>query len=381
MTRFIVCLDGTWNNAASPVEREDGTSVYRPSNVLKLARAAQLPGQVTYYDSGVGAMNRAPSGAARALRFTDNALGGALGAGFEVNIEEAYTFLANNWNPGDEIFVFGFSRGASQARSLVRFIEWVGGFPQKQDAFFVPHLFTDYIDRMGDGSGQEFWDARNETLRKRGGEALADLVPAGVKLLAVWDTVLAIGTRFWSRTDATSKRVDFHTSPTPPAIAERVVHAIAIDEQRHDFRAEVFSAPNSERLEQRWFAGVHSNVGGGLRDDSLANCALHWFVEEAREKGAQFDAPFLEHFVANPSRDASEKTTGYKVLDTVLRPVRGFKGERDLLTPEGMKLDPSVIERLNQRSDYRPENLRRFLRRNPQLHASLKAEVRRDFGL
>lgn len=377
MTRFVVCLDGTWNNAASEVERDDGTKVYRPSNVLKLARGATLPDQTTYYDAGVGAMNRAPSGSARLLRKTDNVLGGALGAGFEVNIEEAYSFLANNWSPGDQLFVFGFSRGSAQARSLVGFIDWVGGFPQKQDSYFVPHLFSRYLEGAAAGSGADLWQERNEKLAARGDAPLAEIVEADVQLLGVWDTVLALGTRFWSRTDATTRRVSFHTPSTPPKNVGRVVHAIAIDEQRHDFRAEIFDAPNSARLEQRWFAGVHSNVGGGLKDDSLANCALLWFIEEAEAKGLQFDRDYLKFFVANPERDASAKSRGFKVLDTLLRPVRGFQGERDLLTPKDMILDQSVFERLNARGDYRPNNLLRYLRAHPELHEKLSPELRR----
>ena len=130
MKRFVICLDGTWNNAASEKERRDGSRVYRPTNVLKLARATRTSDQdgvlqITYYDAGVGAMNRAPNLRTKVVRFFDNKLGGGWGAGFEVNIEEAYTFLANNYIEGDEIFVFGFSRGASQARSLCRLIECV----------------------------------------------------------------------------------------------------------------------------------------------------------------------------------------------------------------------------------------------------------------
>jgi len=376
MTRLVVCLDGTWNNAASEVERDDGTKVFRPSNVLKIARAATIGDQVTYYDAGVGGMNRADSGSSKLLRRADNILGGALGAGFEANIEDAYTFLANNWSGGDELFVFGFSRGAAQARSLVHFIDWVGGFPQKRDAFFVPHLFSDYLDDAGAGSGAEYWKLRNEKLAARGDDLLQPIVPANIRLLAVWDTVLALGTRFWTRTDAAAQRIDFHTPKAPSLNVERVVHAMAIDEQRHDFRAEIFDAPNSAHLEQRWFAGVHSNVGGGLKDDSLANFALHWFVEEAQAKGLQFDAKFLSFFVGNCERDASIKSTGFKLLDMLLRPLRGYEGERDLLATRGMVPDQSVFDRLKARRDYRPKNLLRYLRANPEMHDKLSPEVR-----
>ena len=84
MKRFVVCLDGTWNNTSREVERDDGSKVYRPTNVLKLARATILQdpadvSQVTYYDAGVGAMNRAPDAGARVVRWVDNTVGGGWG--------------------------------------------------------------------------------------------------------------------------------------------------------------------------------------------------------------------------------------------------------------------------------------------------------------
>ena len=123
--------------------------------------------QITYYDAGVGAMNRAPNFRTKVVRFFDNKLGGGWGAGFEVNIEEAYTFLANNYSTDDELFIFGFSRGSSQARSLVNLIGWVGGFPSKNDAYYIPKLFTQYLKGRGEGSGREFYDRQNARNRER----------------------------------------------------------------------------------------------------------------------------------------------------------------------------------------------------------------------
>ena len=92
MKRFVICLDGTWNNASKEKERTDGSKVFRPTNVLKVARATEKFDsdgvlQITYYDAGVGAMNRAPNFRTKIVRFMDNKLGGGWGAGFEVNID------------------------------------------------------------------------------------------------------------------------------------------------------------------------------------------------------------------------------------------------------------------------------------------------------
>ncbi len=133
MKRLILCLDGTWNSTYKKGKREDGTKVLKPSNVLKLARAIQPIDnqghhQVVYYDTGVGAMSKYPGFANKFLSRIDNYLGGAWGAGFEVNIEDALTFIINNYSAADinklsdEILVFGFSRGAATARALTQFI-------------------------------------------------------------------------------------------------------------------------------------------------------------------------------------------------------------------------------------------------------------------
>lgn len=391
MTRFAVCLDGTWNNAATERERSDGSKVYRPTNVLKLARAVKLvdrqgTSQVTYYDTGVGSMNRAPNGAARIVKKTDNLLGGALGAGFEVNIEEAYSFLANNWSEGDELFVFGFSRGAAQARSLCRFIGWVGGFPVKDDAYYVPKLFTEYLENAGAGAGADFWSRQSEKNTSRGRKPLNPIVPVTIDFLGLWDTVLALGSRFRPRWKALPEKIAFHTPPAPPANVSHIRHALSIDERRHDFQPEVF-APGGNDVKQRWFAGVHSNVGGGLSEDGLANCALAWIVDEAEALGLEVNREFLRFFRCFASGAASRKTAMYKVVDTTLRALRGFKGERDLESAVGSTLDQTVFDRLNadpknlpktMDGPYRPRNLMRYLKAHPELHDRMGEEALAD---
>ena len=389
MKRFVICLDGTWNNASKEKERTDGSKVFRPTNVLKMARATEKFDengvlQITYYDAGVGAMNRAPNFRTKVVRFMDNKLGGGWGAGFEVNIEEAYTFLANNYDQGDEIFIFGFSRGASQARSLCTLIEWAGGFPAKSDVYYVPKIFTAFLEAQGEGDATALINGINEGKSKKKKPLEPFLVP-NITFLGIWDTVLALGSRIQARNGSSKKEYHFHTPSTPPATVTTIRHGLAIDERRHDFQPEIFSGNGTcEDFEQRWFVGVHSNVGGGLMNDSLANCALRWMCKQAKAHGLALNDNYLKFYRGYGAGEASEKTNFYKVGDALMRPIRGFRGIRQMAKVPNSRLDKSVLDRLNadpadKNNDleeaYRPENLLAYLAANPNYDSELSPDL------
>ena len=290
--RLIICLDGTWNNPFIAVERDDGTTVMKPTNPLKLARAV-LPkdssgvGQLTYYDSGVGALGLYPGLSNAILEFVDSKLGRYAGAGFEANVEQAVTFLAHNYTPAAQVYIFGFSRGAAQARAVTRFLSWMGGVPTKADAYYIPAFFRHYIAKRGKGSVRK--------IRSSQGDVPADrIVPVKVTFLGVWDTVMALGSRFRTREKTSVEEMSFHVGNQPATCVQHARQAIAIDEQRADFQPEIWlSAAEEQTLEQRWFAGAHANVGGSYGNDGMANCALHWIVGEAKAHGLEIDEEFL----------------------------------------------------------------------------------------
>ena len=389
MKRFVICLDGTWNNASKEKERTDGSKVFRPTNVLKMARATEKFDengvlQITYYDAGVGAMNRAPNFRTKIVRFMDNKLGGGWGAGFEVNIEEAYTFLANNYDVGDEIFIFGFSRGASQARSLCTLIEWAGGFPAKNDVYYVPRIFTAFLETQGQGDASSMISGINKRRSERNDPPLEPFLVPNIAFLGVWDTVLALGSRIQAKEGSSKKTYRFHTPPIPASMVKTVRHGLAIDERRHDFQPEIFSGSGTcKDFEQRWFVGVHSNVGGGLMNDSLANCSLRWMCEQASASGLTLNADYLKFFRGYGAGKASEKTNFYKFGDALMRPVRGFHGIRQLAETPDSTLDKSVLDRLKADPDkhkhldepYRPENLLAYLAANPDYDSELSPDL------
>jgi uncharacterized protein (DUF2235 family) len=378
--RLVLCLDGTWQNPYKARKRDDGSRVLKPSNVLKLSRAVLTAdpsdgrAQITFYDSGIGAQVLYPGLANRILTFLDSKLGGAWGAGFESNVEEAFRFLVHNYQPGDQVFLFGFSRGAAQARALTRFLDWLGGIPSKRDAYFAPLFFRSYIVSRGTASP--------DSVRTAGGHGPSEpLVPIRIELLGVWDTVMALGSRFRACEGTSTRDRSFHVGPEPARCVLNARQALAIDESRYDFRPEVWRDHHEgQSLEQRWFAGCHANIGGGYVEDGLANVPFRWMLREARTHGLAIDPRFIKPYRAYPQGRLYDSRSGAFILMEAVR-FRLGQGRRPLTgyaDTANLGLDPAVIHRL--RSDpadhdqlelYRPHNLLRYLAAQPDLGACL----------
>lgn len=394
MKRIVISLDGTWNNPYNLKEREDGRFVYKPSNPLKTARAV-LPlasrniSQITYYDAGVGGLNKHPGVSNGMLRWVDNKLGGAWGAGFESNIEDAYHFLAHNYVAGDEVYLFGFSRGAAQVRALARFLDWVGGVPQKADAYYIPVLYRHYLESHGELGSFEVVEKINENKSK---DLIQAFTPVPIQFLGVWDTVMALGSRIKLSGQGTSTRERaFHVGESPAARVKVARQALAIDERRADFRPEIWQSARSEvqSLKQAWFCGVHSNIGGGYQKDGLANEALHWMLDEASALGLEFDDDFIGKYRPFSRHKLYESySKRYKFFDGI----RKQTGFRSLFLSEEArsKIHPSVFSRLNADPEekkpdeealkfpdletlYRPENLLAYLATRPDLDDYLES--------
>jgi uncharacterized protein (DUF2235 family) len=400
--RIVLCLDGTWNNTYSRKHRSDGHTVLKPTNVLKLCRAVRPTSmadereQLIYYDIGVGSLAEYPGLANRLLSLVDRVLGGLLGAGFETNIEDALNFLVLNHREGDAVFIFGFSRGAATARALTRFLDWAQGLPTKRDSYYLPQLFRAYIKSRGLRDCDEVLAEIN---REREGEKrhLRSLDPfqkIEIEYLGVWDTVMALGSRLraiGAGTSITSK--SFHVDRQPARCVRHARQALAIDEVRYDFRPEIWTdhAPD-QVMEQRWFAGVHSNIGGGYVDDGLANLAFHWILDGAKDDGLDVDKGFAGIFHGFPQdRLYRSESLIYRIFDGLRWQFgRGRRRLVDNSAAANLTLSPSVIHRLRanpfglnkdgeirfpelRRQAYRPENLLRFLASQPNLDKYLES--------
>ena len=337
--RLVVLLDGTWNH---PDQSDRGKT--KPSNVTKLARAiapvaTDGRSQVTYYDDGVGTSWG-----------LDRWIGGGLAVGLARNIREAYRFLVYNYSPGDEIYLFGFSRGAWTARSLAGFIDRFGVLA-KSDAFYAQAAFRLYETRAGSAAIAQYLSARS-TRRVR------------IHFIGVWDTVGSIGlpTRLFHT--LTLNRWNYHDVSLVPSI-RHAVHALAIDEMRKPFRPTLWTeAPSADQsVEQRWFAGVHSNIGGGYERDGLANCALHWIAGRAEKAGLEIDRDFLRPYRPFWGHEMRRSySLPYRLLGPGLREI-GRTATETVDRSVYLRFDDpdGVLEASGQPSPYRPKNLQAYM--------------------
>lgn len=287
---LVICLDGTTN------EPEQGfTNVARMFDIC-----AKNSRQLVYYDPGVGTMG-SRAAVTQTGRAATRVAGMVAGYGIRDNIEEAYSWLCQRYQPGDQIFVFGFSRGAYTARALTGMLRTVGLL--HSDALnLVPYALKLYTKTSTASGGaptpdddvndpeKQFWKLRNEFRAKFGNPDFP--VPyrntKQIRFLGVWDTVKAVG---WLNLRARFEvaRWPFTANINNVATAR---HALAIDERRRPFAEYRFAGDGlaDRDVHQMWFAGVHSDIGGQARDDSrLPDISLAWMVEEAHAAGLQID--------------------------------------------------------------------------------------------
>ncbi|HEX8307879.1 MAG TPA: DUF2235 domain-containing protein [Allosphingosinicella sp.] len=281
--RLVVLLDGTGN--------EIGANL---SNVLRLYRAVrQSPDQLVYYDPGVGTIGR-PGWWSQLRQKVRSVLGLALGLGLDEDLLQAYSWICRNWRPGDEIWLFGFSRGAYTARALAGFIHFFGLLGRDQ-LNLCGYALVAY-KRSGDEDDFEIGDRFREVAGTR---------RASIHFVGVWDTVASVlvprASTFF--VPAPQKLLFTRTNPSVRTFRQ----AISIDERRRMFRLNHWKDPQSYRpggderlkvpqdIRQVWFAGVHSDVGGGYPDDdsALSRYPLLWMAGQAAEAGLDLDPALL----------------------------------------------------------------------------------------
>jgi uncharacterized protein (DUF2235 family) len=292
--RIAVFLDGTWNTV------NDNTNVWRLKSLLAPRTKDGLE-QLPYYSAGVGTTV--------GMRLT----GGAFGIGLNDEIIHAYEWLIDHYNPDDELFIFGFSRGAYTARSLSGLISKCGllipGAPLSVNQLYARYRQASAATTLRDLHDEKSRGRTDFDLEERW--LLRYSQPIDIDFLGVWDTVGALGLPVGNL--PILGRADMQFLNTGIRVSnKRAFHALAIDEHREAFAPTLWtvdydqtsSEPHHRRtlfqVEQRWFVGSHGNVGGGCVNDPLAQLPLKWMMDRASESGLAFRRELELDVLASP---------------------------------------------------------------------------------
>ncbi len=366
--RLVVCADGTWNTA-DEADRRRRT----PTNVITLARtvcpvASDGTSQIVYYHDGVGTH---PG--------LEHVVGGAFGEGIDRNICDCYRFLIQNFAEGDQLYFFGFSRGAYTVRSLAGLIR-NSGLLRPEHGDRIPDAFALYRDRS-DASHPRSPDAqafRAEYARE-----------VRVHCLGVWDTVGALGIPVEGLNLLHARQYAFH-DVTLSSWVDNAFQALAIDERRGPFEPCVWEQQpgTGQRLEQVWFAGVHCDVGGGYPEAGLASVACEWMLTRAEECGLEFAAEHVRQVVHPKFDDVlhDSRTILYHAIPAHVREIAAPRHDghhRRIDTCESVH--PSAVQRYHTviappAGPYKPDNLTEYLKRAAARPALPKAPAPTSAG-
>ncbi|NOR25581.1 MAG: hypothetical protein GQ542_14575 [Desulforhopalus sp.] len=293
MSRNIILLsDGTGNGAA----KRNKTNVWRLYDALDLHR----DDQIAYYDDGVGSQEFLPF----------KLLGGAFGWGLKKNIRELYKFLCHNYKPGDRLYLFGFSRGAFTVRMLAGMIDFCG-------IYKIDHYDEHELDKAAKNNYNAFRShfktgLLTSLVRKKFGrtEPLPTEHKPKIEFIGVWDTVDAYGLPIdelayvWDKLVYPMYFPDFRLSEN----VKKGCHALSVDDERKTFHPVLWdesTETDPTRIEQVWFPGVHSDVGGGYPEYPLALVALDWMLTKAEAKSTEMGAPGL-HLIKQRREEISK---------------------------------------------------------------------------
>jgi len=373
--RLAVFLDGTWNVVG------DDTNIWRLKSLCALA-GTDGKAQLTYYEKGVSGL-----------------FGGFFGQGVDSIITNAYQWLVNHYDPGDDIFIFGFSRGAYTARSLAGFIAKCG-LLEAGGALGVKQLYNRYRRIEARTlwallAAQQNDDTADFTLEERW--MLKYSQPVHIKLVGVWDTVGDLGVPWLTLEGFRYQTLRFMTTALRRPI-DNGYHALALDEHRLAFTPTLWTiwdtdnpGPDTppprpiESVEQRWFVGAHANVGGGYESDLLPQIPLRWLMKKASLHGLAFrnDVDLDGNELNAPIADSYRTFMSgiYRLVSPpYYRPIGAPPAPRDGGADATVNetIDASVFARWNGNLSYRPPNLADWAARHGVEIASLQSSVLAD---
>ncbi len=331
--RIVICADGTWNRPEKNLKKDF------PTNVLKLARAVSPAGkdkmpQQVFYDWGVGADY-------------DHLIGGITGKGLNKNIMDDYRYIVQNYSPGDELFLFGFSRGAYTIRCLCGLINNCGIIKRK-DAALIQRAFNHYKR-----NGAAFAPEGEESIKFREKYSYES---REIKFVGVWDTVGAMGIPI-SFLGLFDDKDEFYDTKIGKNI--RIArHALAIDEHREDFIPTIWKHRQDMDLKQVWFAGAHADIGGSYKPDKsgyeMSDNALDWIIGEAENFGLAIEDHLKLMIKKNPlAKIHNSRRSFYRAKKKFYRDIDHGNGP--------VLIHKSVKQRWDKLPGYRPRNLKQYI--------------------
>jgi hypothetical protein len=287
MKKLVICFDGTWNTKD---QEENGILI--PTNVVKIYNAVANEDdkgirQLKYYHPGLGG----EGGIVKSIT------GGAFGAGITRHICSAYHWIASNYEEGDEIFLYGFSRGAFTVRSLAGFLgKGLLNLDNLQDKESWRRVHKAYSE------GYRKKDPLSSDWKENNWKFFNEGAAVEVKFLGVWDTVGALGIpddlEILNIFD-TKSSWQFHDTKLGKHI-KSARHAMAIDEIRSSFTVTRWESEKERDIKEVWFPGVHSDVGGGYAQTDLSNGALLWMMQESENSSLKFRKNIKKTIKADP---------------------------------------------------------------------------------
>ncbi len=304
---IVICCDGTGNEYSKNNTNVIGTF----SAIIRDEK------QHAFYDTGVGTFNPMGLSLGPISKRIGITSGQAFGYGIKQNVQEAYEYLMNRYETGDKLYVFGFSRGAYTARLLVGMLNRVGVL-QKGSKNLIPSVMK-----------MNFEEEDLETVK---GFKNAFCHECSPHFVGVWDTVASIGYFHPARhfkDDVLNHDVKF------------AYHAISIDEQRKKFPVSLWDESKKadhQTIEQVWFSGVHSDIGGWYTERGLSDLAFQWMMEKALNCGLRLKETWRSGLECDAKGTIHNSRSGFwKVWSAV---------EREI--PDGALIHESVFSRMEE---------------------------------
>jgi hypothetical protein len=410
-------LDGTWNDSAfGPSD----TNIVRLRRIISdYCNAADTPSpfhvnpllapsdmvtkpvsdsrsNIVFYERGVGTGT-----------WLNRLVGGALGTGMDWNIRRAYKFLSFHYLPGDQIFIFGFSRGSYTARSLVGYIASAGLLRRDRCDEETERVAWDYYRTRPNDRLPGVWAGLKRHMHDR------DLLR--IDCVGVFDTVGALGIPLGIFGRANREQYEFHDVELS-SITRVNLQAIAIDEQRWPFQATIWRKPPFKKIntvtEQVWFSGAHADVGGGNVKEAgrekkpyLDDVTLDWMLRRLKFHFKDFPVaafPIANTAAADPDPlhydgwvsvlPTNSRAGVYRLYKTSLRSIANLKIDRTKLgfyqttvgydrhaTPINEMIHISALQKIGKtikkKRRYLPKNLAAIIPRLAATYATPAADV------